>query len=123
MLSSASATSSSSSHRSAEDPNPVPGMPSLDLRLARVNKDPNRLCYQLKDRLGKPEGGGSKEEQIKILLEGDGTQVGQDHTTIGVLLILGTNNPLHQLEKTAELATRAPLNYTGQTVEQHRSDR
>jgi hypothetical protein len=26
-----------------EDPNPIPGMPSLDLRLARVNKDPNRL--------------------------------------------------------------------------------
>jgi hypothetical protein len=26
-----------------EDPNPVPGTPSLDLRLARVNKDPNLL--------------------------------------------------------------------------------
>jgi hypothetical protein len=25
------------------DPNPVPGMPSLDHRLVRVNKDPNRL--------------------------------------------------------------------------------
>jgi hypothetical protein len=27
-------------HRSAEDPNPVPVMPSLDLRLVRVNQDP-----------------------------------------------------------------------------------
>jgi hypothetical protein len=26
-----------------EDPEPVPGTPSLDLRLVRVNKDPNRL--------------------------------------------------------------------------------
>jgi hypothetical protein len=26
-----------------EDPNPVPGTPSLDLRLVRVNKDPNLL--------------------------------------------------------------------------------
>jgi hypothetical protein len=26
-----------------EDSNPIPGMPSLDLRLARVNKDLNRL--------------------------------------------------------------------------------
>jgi hypothetical protein len=26
-----------------EDPNPIPGMPSLDLRLVRVNKDPNQL--------------------------------------------------------------------------------
>jgi hypothetical protein len=71
MLPSASATSGSSSHRSAEDPNPVPGTPSLDLRLDKVNKDPNRLCYQLKDRLGEPERGGSEWEPIKILLEGD----------------------------------------------------
>jgi hypothetical protein len=40
-----------------EDPNPVPGMPSLDLRLVRVNKDPNRLWYHLKDRNGEPERG------------------------------------------------------------------
>jgi hypothetical protein len=26
-----------------EDPNPVSGTPSLDLRLVRVSKDPNRL--------------------------------------------------------------------------------
>jgi hypothetical protein len=26
-----------------EDPNRIPGMLSLDLRLVRVNKDPNRL--------------------------------------------------------------------------------
>jgi hypothetical protein len=42
-LPSASATSGSSSHRSAEDPNPVPSTPSLDIILARVNEDPNRL--------------------------------------------------------------------------------
>jgi hypothetical protein len=34
------------------DLNPVPGMSSLDLRLVRVNKDPNRLWYHLKDRNG-----------------------------------------------------------------------
>jgi hypothetical protein len=28
---------------SVEDPNPVPGTPSLDLRLVRVNEDPNQL--------------------------------------------------------------------------------
>jgi hypothetical protein len=38
---SASATFGSSYHRSAEDLNPVSGMPSLDHRLARVNRDPN----------------------------------------------------------------------------------
>jgi hypothetical protein len=36
-------TFGSSFHRSVEDPNHVPGTPSLDLRLVRVNKDPNRL--------------------------------------------------------------------------------
>jgi hypothetical protein len=40
---SAYSTSGSSSHRSVEDPNRVPSTPSLDLRLARVNKDSNRL--------------------------------------------------------------------------------
>jgi hypothetical protein len=29
--------------RSVEDPNPIPGIPSLDLRLVRALKDPNRL--------------------------------------------------------------------------------
>jgi hypothetical protein len=29
-----------SCHQSVEDPNPVPGTPSLDLRLVRVNQDP-----------------------------------------------------------------------------------
>jgi hypothetical protein len=53
-----------------EDPNPVPGTPSLDIRLARVNKDPNRLWYQLKDHLG-DQRGGSDWEPIKILLEGE----------------------------------------------------
>jgi hypothetical protein len=38
---SAYSTSGSSFHRSVEDPNHVPGTPSLDLRLVRVNKDPN----------------------------------------------------------------------------------
>jgi hypothetical protein len=50
-------TSGSSSHRSVEDPNPIPGMRSLDLRRVRVNKDPNRLGYHLKDRLGDQRGG------------------------------------------------------------------
>jgi hypothetical protein len=44
--------------------------PSLDLRLARVNKDPNRFRYQLEDRLGNQRGG-SEWEPIKIILEGD----------------------------------------------------
>jgi hypothetical protein len=33
------------------------------------------------------------------------TQVGQDHTATGVLLVLGTNNHLHGLENATELAT------------------
>jgi hypothetical protein len=40
---SAYSTSGSSCHQSVEDPNPTPGTPSLDLRLVRVNKEPNRL--------------------------------------------------------------------------------
>jgi hypothetical protein len=40
---SAYSTSGSSCHRSVEEPNPIPGMPSLDLRLVRVQKDLNRL--------------------------------------------------------------------------------
>jgi hypothetical protein len=51
------------------------------------------------------------------------TQVGQDHATTRVLLVLGTNNHLHKLKNAAELATRATLTYTGQTGEQHRSNR
>ena len=51
------------------------------------------------------------------------TQVGQDHAATGVLLVLGTNNHLHELENAAELATRALLTYTGQAGEHHRSDR
>jgi hypothetical protein len=51
------------------------------------------------------------------------TQVGHDHPTTEVLLVLGTNKHLHLLENAAELATRAPLGYTGQAGEQHRSDR
>jgi hypothetical protein len=39
MSSSAYSTSGSSSHQSVEDPSPIPGMPSLDLRLVRVNQD------------------------------------------------------------------------------------
>jgi hypothetical protein len=53
-----------------EDPNLVPGTPSLDLRLVRVNKYLNRLLYHLKDRLGHQRGG-SEWEPIKILLEED----------------------------------------------------
>jgi hypothetical protein len=34
-------------------------------------------------------------------------QVGQDHAAMGVLLVLGTNNHLHILKNTGELATRA----------------
>jgi hypothetical protein len=39
-LSSVYSTSGSSFHQSVEDPNPIPGMPSLDLRLVRVNQEP-----------------------------------------------------------------------------------
>jgi hypothetical protein len=46
-------------------------MPSLDLRIVRVNKDPNRLGYHLKDRYSELEEG-CEWEPIKILLEGDG---------------------------------------------------
>jgi hypothetical protein len=84
-----------------EDPNTVLGTPSLDLRLVRVNKDPNRLWYHLKGRYGEPERG-SEWEPIKILLKGDGdsnkmntasntrlrltTQIGQAHAATEVLL-------------------------------------
>jgi hypothetical protein len=67
------------------------------------------------------EGGGSKWEPIKIILEGDGgsnkmntasntrlrltTQVGQAHTASGVLLDLGTNSQPHKLENAAEHKT------------------
>jgi hypothetical protein len=52
-----------------EDPNPVPGTPSLDLRLVRVNKDSNRLWYHLKYRNGEPERRGSEWEPIEILFK------------------------------------------------------
>jgi hypothetical protein len=81
-------------------------------------KTHNQLRYQLKDRYGKTERG-SEWEPIKILLEGDRssnkmntafntrfrltTQVGQDHTATGVLLV-------------------RPVRGTGQTCERHRSD-
>jgi hypothetical protein len=32
-----------SGHQSVEDPNPIPGTPSLDLRLVRITKICNRL--------------------------------------------------------------------------------
>jgi hypothetical protein len=51
------------------------------------------------------------------------TQVGQDHIATGVLLVLESNNHLDLLENAAEQATRAALDYTVQTGEQHRSDR
>jgi hypothetical protein len=40
-----------------EDLNHVPGTPSLDLKLVRVNKDLNWLSYHLKDRNDEPERG------------------------------------------------------------------
>jgi hypothetical protein len=40
VLPSAYSTSGSFCHRSVEDPNPVPGTPSINLRLVRVNQDP-----------------------------------------------------------------------------------
>jgi hypothetical protein len=51
------------------------------------------------------------------------TQVGQDHTTTGVLLALGTNNQLHGPKNATEHQPRASLTYTGQAGEHHRSDR
>jgi hypothetical protein len=83
--------------------------------------------------------GGSEWEPIKILLEGDGyskktntasntrlrltTQVGQVHAATGVLLNLGTNSQPHRPENAAEHQNLSPLTNTGQTGEQHRSDR
>jgi hypothetical protein len=109
-------------------------MPSLDLTLVRVNEDPNRLWYQLKDRLGELERG-SKWEPIKNLLEGDGhsnktntatkhvsdstTQVDQDHVAAGVLLVLGTNTqPSEQ-----KLTNTHSENLHGLLLVLHRSDR
>jgi hypothetical protein len=50
------------------------------------------------------------------------TQVGQDHTTTGVLLVLGTNNHLHGIENAAEQQLEhywptpvRPVSTTGQT--------
>jgi hypothetical protein len=42
---------------SVEDPNPVPGTPSLDLRMVRITNICNRLRYQLKDQIGDQRGG------------------------------------------------------------------
>jgi hypothetical protein len=47
-------------------------MPSLDLRLDRVNEDSNRLQYQLKYQLGEPERG-SEWEPIKFFSKEMGT--------------------------------------------------
>jgi hypothetical protein len=55
-----------------EDPNPVLGTPSLDLRLVRVNKDPNLALIPLEGPIRRTREGGSEWEPIKILLEGDG---------------------------------------------------
>jgi hypothetical protein len=92
----------------------------------------------VKDRYGEPERE-SEWEPIKILLEGDGdsnktntasntrlrltTQVGQVHTATGMLLNLGTNSQPHRPESAAEHQNSSPLTNTGQTGEQHRSDR
>jgi hypothetical protein len=54
-----------------EDPNPVPGTPSLDLKLVRVNKDPNLSLIPLEGPIRRTREGGSEWEPIKILLEGD----------------------------------------------------
>jgi hypothetical protein len=94
---------------------------------------------RVKDRYDELERGGSEWEPIKILLEGDRgsnkmntasntrlrltTQVGQDHTATGVLLVLGTNKQLHRPENATEHQTRASLTYTDQAGEHHRSDR
>jgi hypothetical protein len=75
----------------------------------------------------------------KKLLEGDGesnktnlasnthlrltTQVGQVHAATEVLLNLGTNSQPHRPENAAEHQNSSPLTNTGQTSEQHRSDR
>jgi hypothetical protein len=92
----------------------------------------------VKDRSGERERG-SEWEPIKILLEGDGysnktntasntrlrltTQVGQVHVATGVLQNLETNSQPHRPENAAEHQNSSPLTKTGQTGEQHRSDR
>jgi hypothetical protein len=121
-----------------EDPNPVAGSPSLHLRLARVNEDPNRFWYQLKDRLDEPERE-SEWELIKILLEGD-EDSNKMNTASKTHLQLnypswprprshwsatGPRNqqPPSQTRERSGTTTRAPLTYNGQAGEQHRSDR
>jgi hypothetical protein len=112
-------------------------MPSLDLRLIRVNQDPYPAFIQLEGPKQRTREGGSDWELIKILLEGDRgsnkmntasntrlrltTQVGKDHAATGVQLALGTNKQLHRPENAAEHQTRASLTYTGQAGEHHRS--
>jgi hypothetical protein len=87
--------------------------------------------WNVKDRCGKPERGGSEWEPIKILLEGDGysnktntgsntclrltTHDSQVHAATRVLLNLGTNSQPHRPENAAEHQTSSPLTNTGQT--------
>jgi hypothetical protein len=101
-----------------EDPNPVPGTQSLDLRLVRVNQDPYPTLKPIEGPIRRTREGGSEWEPIKLLLEEDEgsnkmnkasntrlrltTQVGQDHAAIVVLLALGTNNQPYRPDNTAE---------------------
>jgi hypothetical protein len=55
---SAYSTSGSFCHRSVEDPNPVPGMPSLDLRLVRVNQEPQPALIPLEGPKHRTKEGG-----------------------------------------------------------------
>jgi hypothetical protein len=118
-----------------EDPNPVPGTPSLDLRLVRVNQDPQPTLIPIEGLIRRTREGGSEWEPIKILLEGDGesnktnttsntclrltTQVGQAHAATEVLLDLGTNK---QPSKSKHTNTHSG-NLHGLLPVLHRSDR
>jgi hypothetical protein len=120
-----------------EDPNPIPGMTYLDLRLVRVNQDPQPALIPIEGSMRRNKEGGVNGSD-KILLGGDGdsnkmntasntrlrltTQVSQAHAATGVLLDLGINSQPHRPENAAEHKTRASLTYIGQVGEHHRSD-
>jgi hypothetical protein len=95
-----------------EDPNPVPGMPSLDLRLVRVNKRPEPALIPLEGPIRLTIEGGSEWEPIKFFLEGD-EDSNKTNTASNTHLRLTTQNNLpsqthqHAQQKPARLAAYA----------------
>jgi hypothetical protein len=105
----------SSYHQSVEDPNPVPGTPSLDLRLVRITKIRNLTLIPIEGPIRRPERGG-EWEPIKILLQRENsaytpnsqpripTQVCQGHVVTTHLPTLGTNPKRSQSGSTTQEA-------------------